>query len=603
MDRFLHTNTQRTAESNPVSHLLSQCKRSFILSAWLTLAIEVLSITPIVFMWNLFDRVISARSGVTLVSLGLLVLLAYGFWSGLEWVRTRLMIRISLRIDWDIASRVFDTSFRRYVARKDVDVHQVLDDVVKLRSFLTGNAVIALMSAPFAVVFMLIGWAFHPYLALFILVATLIQLMAAFSTSKITTPALREANNAAAAASRVAAQSLRQSNTAMALGMQGAIRNAWFTKHQRFLALQVNASESAGLVGGFTNYMSHALPSMQLALGAYLAIQGHITSGMVIAASFLLSRAIKPIQQIMGSWPNIQSARQSLERLNTLVAEDDEQAQRMPLPPPTGALQVNNLVIDVPGRRPVLDNLNFKLQPGQVLGVIGPTASGKTSLTRVLVGLWFPSSGHVRLDGAEVAPWIRDNLGGHIGYVPLEIHLFEGTIAENIARLGEVDPDKVIAAAQAVEIHDTILSFPKGYDTRVGETGHVLTGGQRQRIVIARALYNDPLYLVMDEPNASLDEAGEMALIRLLRKLKSKKTTVVFTTHRPRLLAAADFLMVLRDGQQAMYGPVAEILEKIKESKLKPAAPATTPATPKAAQAAELAAPAVPAAPAVVAAT
>jgi PrtD family type I secretion system ABC transporter len=548
--------------------------------ALLTMLIEVLSITPIVFMWNLFDRVVASRSGVTLVSLGLIVLLAYGFWSALDWIRTRMMIRISLRIDWDIAAKVFDTSFRRYVARKEVDVHQVMEDVVKLRQFMTGQAILALMSAPFAAIFILFGWAFHPYLAIFIFVATALQFISAYSTSRITSPALREANNAASVAARLAAQTLNKSNTALALGMLDSIRKKWFLKHQYFLGMQVNASESAGLVSGFTSYLSHALPSMQLALGAFLTIQGEITGGMMIAASFLLTRSMKPINRVMGSWPQIQAARQSLERLNSIVSEDDEQSSRMKLPAPTGHLLVENLIVQPKSGKAILDQINFKLQPGQVLGVIGATAAGKTSLTRALVGLWYPSSGHVRLDGADIAPWIRDDLGKYIGYVPLETDLFEGTLAENIARLGPVDSEKVVAATKAVGIHETILSFPKGYDTMVSETGVVLTGGQRQRIGIARAIYGDPVYLVMDEPNASMDEAGEVALMKLIKELKLKKTTVIFTTHRPKLLAVADMMLVLKNGQQMAIGPTQEVLNKLKEKReslIKQQKPATTP--------------------------
>jgi ATP-binding cassette subfamily C exporter for protease/lipase len=550
--------------------------------ALLTMVIEVLSITPVIFMWNLFDRVISSRSGVTLVSLVVLVLLAYGFWSALDWIRTRMMIRISLRMDWDIAAKVFDTSFRRYVARKDVDVHQVMEDVVKLRQFMTGQSILALMSAPFAIIFILVGWAFHPYLAVFIFVATALQFIAAYSTSRITTPALREANTAASVAARLAAQTLSKSNTALALGMLGSIRKKWFLKHQYFLGMQVNASESAGLVGGFTSYLGHAMPSMQLSLGAFLVIQGQITGGMMIAASFLLSRSMKPIKQVMGSWPHIQAARQSLERLNLIISEDDEQSARMTLPAPTGHLVVENLVVQPQGSKAILDQINFKLQPGQVLGVIGATAAGKTSLTRALVGLWYPSSGNVRLDGADVAPWIRDDLGAYIGYAPLETDLFEGTLAENIARLGPVDPDKVVAATKAVGIHETILSFPKGYETLVGETGQALTSGQRQRIAIARAIYGEPVYLVMDEPNASMDDAGEAALIRLIKKLKLKKTTVIFTTHRPKLLAAADMMLVLKNGQQMMLGPTQEVLNQLNEKRdalIKQQKQATTPVT------------------------
>ena len=565
VDRFLNTDTTGKPGANPVSDLLRQCKKSFVFVAILTFVIEVLSITPIVFMWNMFDRVISSRSEVTLVSLTALVMLAYGFWSGLEWVRTRMMIRISLRIDWDIAARVFDTSFRRYVARKDVDVHQVLGDVVTLRQFLTGGALLALMSAPYAIIFIFIGWAFHPYLAIFILVATIVQLLAAYSTSRITTPALREANTASAEAKRLAAQSLRQSDTALALGMQGNIRRRWFEKHQHFLGLQVNASESAGLVGGATNFLSHAMPSLQMALACWLAIEGVITGGMVIAASFLLNRAIGPIKQIMASWSSIQTAKQSLERLNAMVAEDDVVSERMPLPAPKGTLDVAELVAQpATAKRPIVFNLNFKAEPGQVLALVGPSAAGKTSLIKLLVGLWEPTRGHVRLDGAEIAPWIRDDLGQYIGYVPQDIELFEGTVAENLARLGPIDPDKVVAAAKAIGMHEAILAFPQGYETKLGETGYALTGGQKQRLAIARAVYGDPVYVVLDEPNANLDDEGERALIKLIRELKARQTLVVFSSHRPKLLEVADLVLVLKDGQQVAFGPVAQVLGQIK---------------------------------------
>jgi PrtD family type I secretion system ABC transporter len=564
IDRFLNTEKSGKTGANPVSDLLRQCKKSFVFVAVLTFVIEILSITPIVFMWNMFDRVISSRSMVTLVSLTSLVMLAYGFWSGLEWVRTRMMIRISLRIDWDIAARVFDTSFRRYVARKDVDVHQVLGDVVQLRQFLTGQPLLALMSAPYAVIFIFIGWAFHPYLALFILVATIIQLLAAYSTSRITTPALRDANDASAQAKRLAAQSLSQSDTALALGMQSAIRQRWYTKHQHFLAMQVNASESAGLVGGATGYLSHVMPSLQMALACFLAIEGAITGGMVIAASFLLSHAIRPIQQVMGSWASIQSAKQSLERLNAMVAEDDVASKRMPLPAPKGVLDVRELVVQpVTAKRPILFNLNFAAQPGQVMAILGPSAAGKTSLIKVLVGLWEPTRGHVRLDGAEVAPWIRDDLGQYIGFVPQDIVMFEGTVAENIARLGVVNPDKVVNAAKAIGIHEIILSFPQGYETRLGENGYPLTGGQKQRMAIARAVYGDPIYVLMDEPNANLDDEGERALATLIQSLKARKALVIFSSHRPKLVGVADLALVLKEGQQVAFGPLRDVLGQL----------------------------------------
>lgn len=562
IDRFLNTNPQGTARGNPVSDLLRQCKRSFIFVAAVTLVVEVLAITPIVFMWNVFDRVISSRSMVTLVSLLLVVMLAYGFWSALEWIRTRMMIRISLRIDWDISARIFDAAFRRHAQRQEADVHQALNDIITLRAFLTGAPLLALMSAPYAIVFVVIGWAFHPYLAIFIAVATLIQLLAAYSTSRITSPTLREANNASSAAQRLAAASVRQSDTALALGMLPAIRSRWFRLHQRFLGLQVNASESAGLLGGITAFLAHAMPSMQIALSGYLVIMGELTGGMMIAAMFLLARAVRPLAMVMGSWSSIQSARLSLERLNKLAAEDEEITERMTLPVPEGHVQVHEMLFHPPqARNPVLHGIHFEAAPGQALAIVGPSGSGKTSLIRLLVGLAAPTEGSVRLDGADIRPWILDDLGQHIGYVPQDIEVFEGTVAENIARLGPVVSELVVDAAQAIGLHRAILALPKGYETRLGATGHALTGGQKQRLAIARALYQNPVYLVMDEPNANLDEEGERTLCELIEDLKDNGTLVIYSSHRPRIVAAADLALVLHDGGQIAFGRVKDVIE------------------------------------------
>lgn len=577
IDRFLNTNPAGHARGNPVSDLLRQFKRSFVFVALVTLVVEILSITPIIFMWNVFDRVISSRSLVTLVSLLTVVMLAYGFWSALEWVRTRMMIRISLRIDWDIAPQTFDAAFRRQANRREVDVHQALNDIITLRSFLTGAPLLALMSAPYAVVFILIGWAFHPYLALFIAVATLIQLLAAYSTSRITTPALREANQASAAAQRLAAHSVRHSDTALALGMLPAIRQRWFRLHQRFLGLQVNASESAGLLGGITTFLAHAMPSLQIALSGYLVIQGELTGGMMIAAMFLLRQAIRPLAMVMANWSTIQSARLSLERLNKLVSEDEAITERMALPAPNGHLLVHELLYHPAGaRNPVLHGIHFQAMPGQAMVIVGPSGSGKTSLIRLLVGLMSPTEGGVRLDGAEIRPWILDDLGGRIGFVPQEIDVFEGTVAENIARLGPIDPEKVVKAAQSIGLHHAILALPQGYETRLGMDGFNLTGGQKQRLAIARAIYGDPVFIVMDEPNASLDEDGENKLCELIVQLKQQGTLMIFSTHRPRLVAVADLALVVHDGGQIAFGPVKDVIASAKRRITPPASPSTT---------------------------
>ncbi|KRI00014.1 type I secretion system permease/ATPase [Curvibacter sp. PAE-UM] len=554
-------------QSNPLREVLHQCRQSFWLTGLLTFMIEVLSISPILYMMNMYDRVLNSRSHVTLVSLTVLILGLYVFWSALEWIRTRLMIRISMRVDWDLAAATFDAAFRRYVGRKKVDVHQVLGDLLQVRQFLTGHAVLALMSAPFALLFVIVGAFFHPYLAVFILIASAILVVISYMTQRVTTPVLREANDAKAESNRIAAQSLQHAESALALGMQTQLRRRWYQRHQAYLGMQAHASEAAGTMGGASSFFQHAFPSLQMALGVYLAIEGLITGGMVLAATFLISKAVAPIQKLLGSWSEIVAARQSFERLEQLLVEDDIHQDRLSLPPPKGRLLVEHAVaLPTGARKPVIDNVSFTMMPGEVTAIVGPSAAGKSSLVRLLVGIWRPVAGSVRLDGANVADWVRDDLGQHVGYVPQDISFFEGSVAENIARLGEVDDEKVVMAAKLADMHYTILSFPNGYETQLGETGHVLTGGQRQRLAIARALYGTPRYIVMDEPNAALDDVSERGLIMLIRALKNNGSTVIFTTHRPNLLSAADKLLVLSNGKQVGYGPVAAMLAAARQA-------------------------------------
>lgn len=548
-------------QDTALSKVLAQCKSAFWFVFILTAILELVAIVPVLYMLSMYDRVLTSRSEVTLVSLTLMVFGVYVFWSGLEWIQRRMMVRISLRIDWDLAADAFDASFRRTVSRRRINVHQILGDLVNLRQFLTGGPLLALMSAPFALLFIGVSAVFHPYLALFALGASALLLAVTYLTQKISTPQLHEANNASAEASRVASQSLRQAETALALGMQSGLRRQWHMRHQAFIGMQTSASEAAGILGGFSGFLTKALPSVQMALGVWLAIEGLITGGMVIAATTLLSKAINPIQKVLGSWKDISNAKQSYDRLASLFAEDDVQPERMALPAPNGRLDVAELCVQPEeSARPVLSGIGFSLAPGQILAIVGPSAAGKSSLVKSLVGIWRPTKGSVRLDGAEICEWAMDNLGRHIGYVPQELEFFDGSVAENIARLGEVDSEKVVRAAQMAGMHETILAFPKGYDTRLGENGFALTGGQKQRLALARALYGDPVYVVMDEPNASLDEAGERSLAAAIKALKARGASVVFTTHRPELVKVSDYLLILAGGKQAAFGSTAELL-------------------------------------------
>lgn len=549
----------------PIESVLHSCRRSFYIAFMVTAVVDILGIVPILYMMNVFDRAISSKSGITLLSLTALVVAVYIFWSALEWIRSRLMVRLSLRIDWDLSSDIFDASFRRYVGRKNVNVHQLLGDLTTLRQFLTGAGVLSLMDAPFAIVFIIIGGLFHPYLAIFALVAAIVMLITTYLTQKMTSPILKVANDANAEASRVAADSLRQAEATLALGMMGAVRQRWYNQHRVYLQNQVNASESSGLMGGVSGFLSKSMPSLQLALGAYLAMQGLITGGMVIAASMLISKAVGPFQKLLVNWKDIVAAKQAYDRLNSLLEEDIKRDAHMKLPPVKGKLDVLDLISVPPGQnKAVLTNIHFSMEPGEAIAVVGPSAAGKTCLVRLLIGVWKPANGHVRLDGVEISDWNHDEVGPQIGYVPQEIEFFEGTVAENIARLGEVDPEKVVQAAQLIGMHETILTFPKGYNTQLGETGFPLSGGQRQRLAIARAFYNNPKFVVMDEPNANLDEIGESVLAQAVSTLKKTGCSIIITTHRPRLVSVVDKLLVLRAGQQVGFGPADDMINAVR---------------------------------------
>ena len=555
----------------PIESVLYQCRRTFYLAFFITFIADLLSIAPMLYMMNVFDRVISSRSGITLVSLTLLILAIYVFWSAIEWIRSRLLVRLSLRIDWDLSADIFDASFRRYVGRKNINVHQLLGDLTTMRQFMTGQGVLTIMDAPFAIIFIIIGGLFHPYLAVFAIVTTVLMVAVSYFTFKVTTPILKVANDANAEASRVASNSLRQAEATLALGMMGAIRQRWYNQHHKYLQNQVNASEASGLMGGMSGFLQKALPSLQLALGAYLAMAGLITGGMVIAATMLVSKSVAPIQKLIANWKDLVAAKQSYERLNALLEEDTKREMQMQLPSVMGSLDVSKASAVPPGHnKPVLLDIDFKARPGQAIAIVGPSAAGKTCLARLLVGIWKPARGSVRLDAVELSDWNPDEFGPQIGYVPQEIEFFEGTVAENIARLGEINPEKVVQAAKLIGMHEIILSFPKGYDTELGETGFALSGGQRQRLAIARAFYGMPKYIVMDEPNANLDEVGESALVQAVSYLKSQGTTIVMTTHRPRLVSVVDKLLVLRNGQQVGFGPAEEMINAVRNLQVVP---------------------------------
>ena len=559
------------SHKKPIKALLIKCRRAFLTAFLLTFVIDMLSIAPMLYMMSTYDRVVNTRSMVTLVSLTAIIVAVYVFWSSLEWIRTRLLVNLSLKIDWDLGANIFDASFRRHVGRKNVNVQQLLGDLVSLRNFLTGPPLLALMDAPFAFVFIIIGGIFHPYLAAFAFISSVLMLISAYATQKLSSPILSEANDAKDEASRVASEGLRQAESAMALGMMEAVRQRWYNQHRKFLVSQVNASEIAGLTSGISSFLQKALPSLQMALGAWLAINNLITGSMIMAASMLISKSVSPITKLLGSWKEIVAARQAYDRLNDLLHEDFISEAQMKLPPATGYLVVKQATAVPPeSKAPVVSGIDFSVTPGQAVAIVGPSASGKTCLVRMLIGIWAPAKGSVRLDGVEISDWNLNELGSQIGYVPQDIELYEGTVAENIARLGVVDADKVIHASKLIGIHHIILGFPQGYDTQLGDSGFVLSGGQRQRMAIARAFYGMPKYLVMDEPNANLDEVGETILSQAISFFKEQGSSILITTHRPRLVGVVDNLLVLKDGLQVGFGPAQEMISAVRNLQVVP---------------------------------
>ncbi len=546
--------------------------------------INVLSLSPTLYMLEVYDRVVNSRSHGTLLMLTLLVLGLYVLMEIIEWVRGQMLHGAGLMLEAKLGERVFNAVFEANLRRVG-GANQALADLRALREFLPSQPLTALMDAPMALLFLVLIFLINPALGWFSLVIAAIQVYIAYLTERSTQKPLAEANRMAIAAQNYANGSLRNAQVIEAMGMLGDIHRRWMEKQRRFLALQAVASDHAGGKGAAAKMMQNVLSSGLLGLACWFMLKGELAGGggMMIIASILGGKVLAPLVQVISGWKNVVNARDAYQRLDQLLQTIPEREAGMPLPPPTGTLTVEGVVAGAPGSQaPILRGVSFGLPAGKALVVVGPSAAGKSTLARLLVGIWPTLSGKVRLDGVDVHPWNKAELGPHIGYLPQGIELFDGTLAENIARFGEVDMAKVEAAARAVGLHETILALPGGYDARIGDEGCFLSGGQRQRVGLARAIYGDPRFVVLDEPNSSLDEAGEQALLQSLLMLKSRGTTLVVITHRTSVLPVADAMLVLRDGQVAAYGPRDEVLAALSKAQQQTAvqpAPHPAPAT------------------------
>lgn len=543
--------------------------------------INILGLTAPLYMMQVYDRVLSSRSVATLIVLTIIIAALYFGSAMLETFRSQLLVRAGVKFDEEINEETFSAVQRATIVNPSASHVQALRDTDTVREFFTGAGIISLCDLPWVPIYILVATLLHPWYGILAVIACLISAVLAWANDRLTRDRLNEATKANISANSKATTTFRNAEVLQAMGMVGNLRKQWSVSRLEALALQALASDRAGVVMAGIKFNRMFMQSLILGVGAYLAIIREISPGTIIAASIIVGRCIQPIEVAIGNWKSIVTMRSAYDRVQSLLQSLPSLAKRIKLPAPTGQLAVENVLVRAPGRDVlILKGVNFQLPAGHVLGVIGPSAAGKSSLARVLVGVWPPAAGAVRLDGAELDHWDPEQLGQHLGYLPQDVELFAGTIAENISRFGEPDDEKIVMAAQMADVHEMIQRLPDGYNTQIGDAGAALSGGQRQRIGLARALYGMPALIVLDEPNASLDTAGEQALMNTIRRLKEAGKSVVMITHKTNALSQCDFILVLQDGAVQAFGPRDEVMARIVGPRIVPG-PAGSPAAPQ----------------------
>ena len=550
-------------KSDELRGVLHACRGYFVTAAVFSLAINLLYLAAPLYMLQVYDRVISSGSQVTLLMLTIALLVAFVALAGLDTVRARVLTRASIRLDRLIAGRVIAAVIDRASAVGGAR-SQMLRDFDTFRQFITGAGIHAVFDLPWAPIYILVIFALHPALGLFAFFSAAILILMALINEWLVRPPLTESNEAASRNYSFTEMSLRNWEVVQAMGMMSGLLQRWGRDRNRMLERQVTASDRAATMQSVIRFLRLSMQSVILGLGAYLVIERLTTVGAMFAASILLGRALQPVEQIVGSWRNLVAARTAYKRIRDLLALTPLRDPNIALPRPTGRLSVEGLSYAPPGStKPILRGVTFRIEAGEVLGVIGPSGAGKSTLARQLVGIMPPSTGAVRLDGADVSTWPKESLGQHLGYLPQDIELFADTVAANISRFQTDDEEKVIDAAKLAGVHEMVLRLPSGYETQVGEGGAVLSGGYRQRIGLARAVYGSPSLVVLDEPSSNLDSDGDAALAECITQLKAQRVTVVIISHRPATLGVVDKILLIRDGVAEMFGTRAEVLGKL----------------------------------------
>ena len=555
----------RDSSQSIMSTAMRSCRQNLAVIVFFSFFINLLMFVAPLHMLQIYDRVLASKSEVTLFTLTILalgLLLIYGL---LEGVRSRILVRTGLKFDELLSERVFRTAFRASIIDGGKGGHgQAMRDLDQLREFLWGGAVVALCDIPWVPIFLGVIFVLHPLLGVISTVGAIVIFTVAVANELSTRRHLRQGTQHSLQANNNLALGLRNAEVIKALGMIGSIRRGWTKQHDNALIDLTKAGDISGALLASSRFIRMSLQVIILGAGAYLAVQDEITPGMMIAASIIMGRALAPVEMAVGQWKNVVGSRGALARLTGLFNFVSAEAEVMELPAPTGSIKAENIIVAPPGAKNiVLKQVSFEIHPGSVVGVVGPSGSGKSSLARALVGVWPVSMGAVRLDESKIEHWDPENLGPYIGYMPQDVELFDGSVAENIARFTTLDANLVVEAAQKAGVHEVIVHLENGYDTQIGPGGKALSGGERQRVALARALYGNPKIIVLDEPNASLDSDGEKALTDAIKKLKVENCAVIVISHRPAILSQVDQILVLKDGLLLKFGPRDVILEEL----------------------------------------
>lgn len=548
-------------EESELKQTIIKAKKSIFMAGLFSMFINVLMLVPPLYMLQLYDRVLTSRSESTLYMLTLIVIVLFVTMGLLEVVRSRVLVKFGNRFANILSNRIFESTFELANKKPEAASSRLMGDFTQLRQFLTGNGLFAFFDAPWIPIYIIVLFLFHPYFGFFAIFAAITLVAITFLNEYTTKEKMDNANTLNRDSMMQLEANIRNAEVINAMGMKTNVRKKWEEKYFGFLNAQNDASNKAGIWSNLSKTLRMFFQSMILGLGAYLAVNMELSAGMMIAGSIIMGRALAPLDLMIATWKGFSGARMSYKRIDQLLKDFPKNKEYMELPAPKGFISVEGVYAKPPASSIyTLENLNFSINKGDILGVIGASAAGKSTLARIILGVWPVQIGTVRIDGADISQWDREHLGKYIGYLPQDIELFSGTISENIARFNEVDSQKVIEAAMKAGVHEMILRLPEGYDTVIGSGAVVLSGGQRQRIGLARAIYDNPVFVVLDEPNSNLDEQGELALLKTVEELKQSGTTVVIITHRPNILKVTNKILIMNSGKIERYASTEEIL-------------------------------------------